>query len=128
MLNVSTLLSTGFELNDDRRERQIINWQKFRSLDYMHRYPNAFQMARAHPRFGLYGGSSKLGSKYYMKNMHANEEGMMPTQRFQDPAVTAIGNRLVTEFIESRLQALEAKLSGGRSEADSEKVRFRTGL
>ena len=87
----------GYEL-DETQLRQIINWQKFRSLDYLNRHPNAYRNQKG---LTLYGKSKK---KVWWLEMDEKEAD-------KDTPLATIGSRLTTEFIERRIGALELRLS-----------------
>ncbi|KAL5111432.1 Transient receptor potential cation channel subfamily M member 8 [Taenia crassiceps] len=88
---------------DETRQGQIINWAKFRSLDYQHRHPNAFQRLKAQARYG------KLHKKTWWSDIEGEE--------YQESQHTTICARLATELVENRLQAMEMRLSATASGA-----------
>ncbi|KAH9284058.1 Transient receptor potential cation channel subfamily M member 8 [Echinococcus granulosus] len=88
---------------DETRQGQIINWAKFRSLDYHHRHSNAFQWLKTQARQG------KLHKKMWWSGIEGKE--------YQELQITTIGTRLATELIERRLQAIEMRLSAAAAGA-----------
>ncbi|KAL5963314.1 Transient receptor potential cation channel subfamily M member-like 2 [Taenia solium] len=86
---------------DETRQGQIINWAKFRSLDYQHRHPNVFQRLNAQARYG------KLHKKMWWSDIEGNES--------RESQLITICSRLATELVENRLQAMEMRLSAAAS-------------
>uniref|UniRef100_A0A0R3VT73 Ion_trans domain-containing protein n=1 Tax=Taenia asiatica TaxID=60517 RepID=A0A0R3VT73_TAEAS len=86
---------------DETRQGQIINWAKFRSLDYQHRHPNVFQRLNAQARYG------KLHKKMWWSDIEGNE--------CRESQLITICSRLATELVENRLQAMEMRLSAAAS-------------
>ncbi|KAM7533555.1 hypothetical protein Aperf_G00000125567 [Anoplocephala perfoliata] len=95
----------GYEI-DETRQRQIMNWQKFRSLDYLHRHPNAYKQMRAQTQRG------KGGKKDWWIESDAKEES-------HEAQISAISTKLATEYIEARLVGLELRLALAKSVATS---------
>lgn len=88
---------------DESRQGQIINWAKFRSLDYQHRHPNAFQRLKTQARYG------KLHKKMWWSDVEGKE--------CEESQITTICARIATELVEDRLQAIEMRLSAAASGA-----------
>uniref|UniRef100_A0A0R3WXU5 Ion_trans domain-containing protein n=1 Tax=Hydatigena taeniaeformis TaxID=6205 RepID=A0A0R3WXU5_HYDTA len=88
---------------DEARQGQIINWARFRSLDYLHRHPNAFQRLKVQARYG------KLHKKTWWLEIEGKE--------YEESQITTIGARVAIEMVENRLQAMEMRLSAAAAAA-----------
>ncbi|VDO01123.1 unnamed protein product [Rodentolepis nana] len=83
---------------DESQQRQIVNWQKFRSLDYLHRHPKAFAQMKVQAR------DIRSGNKDWWLELDSKTET-------QESQIAAIAAKLSTEFIETRLVGLEMRLA-----------------
>ncbi|VDL62013.1 unnamed protein product [Hymenolepis diminuta] len=89
--------SIGYTI-DETQQRQIVNWQKLRSLDYLYRHPEAYSQMRAQVRSG------KGGKKDWWIEPDVEEES-------QEAHIAETGAKLSTELIETRLVGLEMRLA-----------------
>ena len=113
--SICQLIRLGYELEEGRL-RQIINWQKFRCLDYLNRHPNAYRNQKVLARYG------KSNKKVWWLETEEMESS-------NDTHIATIGSQLANNFMENRLQSIEMRLTTFNAEdsisAPSETVSVR---
>ncbi|VUZ52390.1 unnamed protein product, partial [Hymenolepis diminuta] len=83
---------------DETKQRRIVNWQKFRSLDYLHRHPTAYSQMRSKARGGK-------GDKNDWEIVSDVKKKILKTP------ISLIGAKMATDLIETRLVGLEMRLA-----------------